>query len=542
MTESTTTMTAVKTKTVTRTQMAVALACLGASIIAAAAMSIAGNNASNICVSNAKIKVTLTLGQGELVNACKGQLIVSTPKFSQLLVRNYNDEVLTLLVDKKYVTFKVGEDYKPVGKPIGDVPGYQQNLYVAYSGKVDKKADINLFYGYPTGEKGVFCSDTDESQQNYDKSSIKDFKFVNPYVKGTISSYDEETDEMIPTEDVCADYSYGYGVASTTSNMLAEYYCSTANGGSWLSTSITCEGGCVDGACVPVVASSTPPVVEPVTPSSTLPMATSTLVCTDSDNGIDYYTKGHLVGEMFQGVGQTTYHLDSNDACTDATRLSEYYCYKVGESIDLKGIVSGAIKGGVNGTSYGVWGTYDCAKEGKVCKEGVCTSTVATGKMNFSVSQLSSNKLVNGYQTLGIINLSALDEDISLDSLKFTINVTSGGSSTTTVSSLQVFVPNYWSGTPPGGYTSFMADETIAGKYYVVFSDDLNFILPKYLQSLVDWQKSVKLVGVVNGVGSGSSVIITVNPAKDIIGTGTKSGQKISPATDKSTIISTLVY
>lgn len=252
MTEPTQTMTAVKTKTVTRTQMAVALACLGASIIAAAAMSIAGNNASTVCVSNAKINVALTLGQGELISACGGQLIASTPKFSQLLVRNYNDEVLTLLVDKKYVTFKVGEGYKKVGKPVGDVPGYQQNLYVEYSGKVDKKADIVLYYGLPMGEKGVYCSDNDESQQNYDGSSIKDFQFINPYVKGTVTYYNEEWDEIAPIEDVCVAYGYGYygSPATTSTNYLYENYCSTADGGKQLGQTIICEGGCVDGACV----------------------------------------------------------------------------------------------------------------------------------------------------------------------------------------------------------------------------------------------------------------------------------------------------
>ncbi len=366
MSEPTTTLTAVKTKTVTRTQMAVALACLGASIIAAAAMSIAGVP-SNVCFSKAKIKVALTLGQGELVSSCKGQFIVPTPKFSQLFVRNYTNNVLTLIVNKKVVTFKVGDEYKQVGKPIGKILGYQQYLYVMYGGKMNKKADISLFYGYPAGEKGVFCSDNDESQKNFDGSSIKDFKFVNPYVKGTTSYYDEETDEMVPVEDSCIVYDYGYYGENVDLNAqnLQEGYCSTVDGGKWFSKVIACEGGCVDGACVPVVASSTPPVVEPVTPSSTL-------VCADSDNGIDYYTKGHLVGEMFQGTGQQTYHLDSNDACTDATRLSEYYCYTVGKSIDIKGGLSGAIPGGIDGTNYGVWLTYDCAKEGKVCKDGVC--------------------------------------------------------------------------------------------------------------------------------------------------------------------------
>lgn len=251
MTEPTTTMTAVKTKTVTRTQMAVALACLGVSMVAAAGISLAGGT-STTCFSNAKINTELTIGQGELVSACRGQLIVPTPKFSQLLVRSYNDNTLTLLVDKKYVSFKLGNGYKKVGKSIGEVPGYQQNLYVEYEGIVDKKADIVLFYGLPQEAKGVYCTDTDESQQNYDGSSIKDFIFVNPYVKGISSYYDAEIDEMVEVEDSCIIYDYGYygSEAASTTNNLQEGYCSTADGGKWFSKVITCEGGCEDGACV----------------------------------------------------------------------------------------------------------------------------------------------------------------------------------------------------------------------------------------------------------------------------------------------------
>ena len=38
----------------------------------------------------------------------------------------------------------------------------------------------------------------------------------------------------------------------------------------------------------------------------------------------DYCTKGHLIDETEQPGGKT-YHLDSHDAYTDSTRLSEYY-------------------------------------------------------------------------------------------------------------------------------------------------------------------------------------------------------------------------
>lgn len=253
MFESIQTTTAVKTKTVTKTQMAVALVCLGASIIAAAAMSVAASRTSTVCSSSAKIHVELVLGKGVLISACKGQTIGSSLGFDKLFVRGYDNNTLTLKVNKKYFTFKVGDEYKPVGKAIGKNLGYQQHLYVMYGGKINKKADIVLFYGYPAGEKGVFCSDTDESQKNFDGSSIKDFKFVNPYVKGTASYYDEYTDEMVSVEDSCIVYDYGYYGNNVDLNAqnLQEGYCSTADGGKWFSKVIACEGGCVDGACVP---------------------------------------------------------------------------------------------------------------------------------------------------------------------------------------------------------------------------------------------------------------------------------------------------
>lgn len=608
MFEPTTTMTAVKTKTVTRTQMAVALACLGASIIAAAAMSIAGVP-SSICISNAKINVALTLGQGTLINSCKGQLIVPTPKFSQLLVRNYNDEVLTLLVDKKYVTFKVGEDYKPVGKPIGDALLYQQNLYVAYSGKVDKKADINLFYGYPTGEKGVFCSDNDESQKNFDGSSIKDFKFVNPYIKGTASYYDEDTDEMIPVEDSCITYDYGYygAEAAAITNNLQEGYCSTADGGKWFSKVITCEGGCVDGACLSVAASSTPPapgeadcvdvvdggnpmmvndkssskvwwvyenvrheipnmktltwwfhkedgstnfsVIQKVPPamlyqytegklvcdkSAEQPVTpSSTLVCSDSDNGIDYYTKGHLVGEMFQGVGQATYHLDSNDACTDATRLSEYYCYVGGESKYLQGGTSAAIPGEIKGTSYGAWLTYDCAKEGAVCTGGICTiKSFPTSTVLYISGYTIGDKIMNGTNKLnGYLDVYSTKEEVKLKSITLNIDVYGNSSvvGTTTISNI---IAKDKSSSSTIGYSTdviapFVIDkETSHSDHQVTISFvDSQIVSPQKTLSVVffadiNW----------SGVYSPTQVATKMKKNTDLVGVGLTSGKIIYKA------------
>ncbi|MDP7493586.1 MAG: cell wall-binding repeat-containing protein, partial [Candidatus Undinarchaeales archaeon] len=127
--------------------------------------------------------------------------------------------------------------------------------------------------------------------------------------------------------------------ACTDATRVSEYFCYLEGGidyGIWETYNCADEGkSCEDGACVvPAPAEGTPP-------------------CADSDGGKDYYTKGHLVGEMEQ-PGGSTYHLDSSDACTDATRVSEYFCY---------------VEGGIE---YGIWETYDCANEGKACEDGVC--------------------------------------------------------------------------------------------------------------------------------------------------------------------------
>ena len=400
MFEPTTTLTAVKTKTVTRTQMAVALACLGASIIAAAAMSIAGVP-SNICLSNAKINVALTLGQGELVSSCKGQLIVPTPKFSQLLVRNYTDDTLFLIVDKKLVNFKVGEDYKPVGKLLGDVVGYQQNLYVAYSGKIDKKADIDLFYGYPAGEKGVFCSDTDESQQNYDGLSIKDFKFVNPYVKGVASFYDEYADETASVDDYCNDYAYGYGVINTFSAGLMEFYCSTADGGSLFSTTIPCPGGCVDGACVPVVASSTPPVES----------ATSTVGCVNIIDG------GQVVIVNDKSSSKVWWVYDSIRHEIPDNEIFKSWFHKEDGSANWS-----IVKKIPPTTLYQYTeGKPVCAKaEEPVTPTSTPSNIQQVGTMNLvSGGKLATNKLKAGENEVAKLSFSVTNEDVVVNQLIF---------------------------------------------------------------------------------------------------------------------------
>ena len=78
------------------------------------------------------------------------------------------------------------------------------------------------------------------------------------------------------------------------------------------------------------------------------------------------------------------------------------------------------------------------------------------------------------------------------------------------------------------GPINLVADQIHVGKYYAVF-DNMDFVLPAYYQQLFNWQKSLELKGQINGVFTGSMVSVEINPSKDIVGTGMKSGQKISP-------------
>lgn len=180
------------------------------------------------------------------------------------------------------------------------------------------------------------CNDTDNGK--------------NIFVKGGILYGDEG---VVGQTDFC-DYA---GEFISSGNGIVEQFC-MSNGEGW-HTYLECPDNyeCFDGACVP---------------TSTPPTSTSTQLCYDGDGGLDYYTKSHFIGEMYQGVGSPAYHLDSYDACTDATRLSEYFCYKKGDIMPQFSAWGSNVP---EGKTWGTWHTYDCAKEGKVCSDGKCVTS-----------------------------------------------------------------------------------------------------------------------------------------------------------------------
>ncbi len=109
--------------------------------------------------------------------------------------------------------------------------------------------------------------------------------------------------------DYCVSGTNQYYTAAIVKDRLVEYYC---DGNQVKNKTYTCDYGCENGACRQ----------EPEEDNNTY--------CTDSDGGLDYYTKGVVTGMqsgdpytyedecVVQNTGYTTAYVNSN--------LKEYYC------------------------------------------------------------------------------------------------------------------------------------------------------------------------------------------------------------------------
>jgi len=69
--------------------------------------------------------------------------------------------------------------------------------------------------------------------------------------------------------------------------------------------------------------------------------------CNDSDGGINYYTRGHLVGTNKWGD-----QIDMLESCQGGSILAEGFCE----------------------SGYATGSLYDCSQEGKICSDGKCTT------------------------------------------------------------------------------------------------------------------------------------------------------------------------
>ena len=217
---------------------------------------------------------------------------------------------------------------------------------------------------------------------------------------------------------------------------------------------------------------------------------------------------------MTVGLGSNNTEMIGEDKCWSGTRILEYFCNVKQNKVS--------------------WNSYNCPT-GTNCVDGACVAPMTSGQMNFQKVEVGTNKLMNGSNDLGKVMLMASkEEDITLNSLKFTISSLSGGCGTTTISNLYLFNETTDNSIQLAGPVEVQADfskyPTLT--YYLTFNN-LNLILPAYNENMFNWQKTLRLESQISGVCPGnlqnSWVGVQINPATDIIGTGIKSGVKISP-------------
>jgi len=132
----------------------------------------------------------------------------------------------------------------------------------------------------------------------------------NAFVKGSVTGIDVVSSEETSVEDICI-----------SDSKVMEYYC--LESGAFFNKPITCENGCVDGACVNL--------------------------CSDSDvsgaypNGQNPSMKGSVTGINIVSSEETSVE----DSCISDERVMEYYCLESGAFFNkpfdcVNGCVDGA--------------------------------------------------------------------------------------------------------------------------------------------------------------------------------------------------------
>ncbi len=228
------TETQVKTKTVSKATVALSLAFLGAAALAAAG---AGLQTQSTCTLNNTVSVDVHAGwPTNTIYACKGTTIKPTNSaLDSFLVRNYDANNLVVRINGQYVTYKYGDNYKPIGKPLGNIPGYQTPVNLMYLGVQNGRASMALFVGEVIDGKAGNCTDFDQSTQNFGGFPLAEKKFINPYVKSFTDVYENGTHTNF--EEKCG------GLYDVVEN-----YCNLATDQLETAT-IKCDSECVDGAC-----------------------------------------------------------------------------------------------------------------------------------------------------------------------------------------------------------------------------------------------------------------------------------------------------
>ncbi|HLD31281.1 MAG TPA: hypothetical protein VJB37_00050 [Patescibacteria group bacterium] len=239
------TVAAVKTKTVSGTALALALAFVG---VAAIAAGLAGLN-SPYCQSTNTVTTEITAwDQPQIIHTCVGTQVKISPFLDEkILVRYYNEDKVLVRFYGKYITIPVNEvvklnDYVEDLGYVGSYGDYGQQIFLGYVKKVSGRAQLQV-YATMDGKQAPPCADTDFVTTTmggflFDPNT---YPFFNVYQKGLTTGMNVNTGVYEEVADSCWDEA-----------VLTEYYCDAANNVIvW--SNYPCQAAdsvCQDGACV----------------------------------------------------------------------------------------------------------------------------------------------------------------------------------------------------------------------------------------------------------------------------------------------------
>lgn len=380
-------------------------------------------------------------------------------------------------------------------------------------------------YGY----NNSVCWDSDYTVKNDAGMPLFRYSFVNFGTKGTAYGIKTGSNEYVAGTDQCS-----------AATRVLEFFCDVkANKVTWNGYACPSGTSCVDGACV----SAAKPDL----------MVLDISVSPDDNN-----PGKKIVAVSVKNVGNApALSFGVNLFKKNADGSSEILVWP-----EVAGVEDGVPKWGSAEVAPGNIATYaiselslpavvtltsevdpnDQVKESNETNNYMEKSFVEKGQLDLAVKPLSSDMLSNGNQDLGVVALSALNESITLDSIKFTVWLIAGSYPTTTLSNLRLVDESGGEENVVAGPVELVADPVKLGTYYAVFNNVVNIVLQAQDPKLMDSQKKFMLKGNVTGVSTGAYVGVRINPAKDVVGTGMNSGQKISPTLDKLLVVSDKSY
>lgn len=374
-------------------------------------------------------------------------------------------------------------------------------------------------YGYNNNT----CWDSDYTVKNDAGMPLFRYSFVNFGTKGTAYGIKTNSNEYVAGTDQC----------SSDGKRVMEFFCDIkANKVTWNGYACPSGTSCADGACVSAGKPDLTVVDISVMPDDNNPGKKIVAVNVKNIGNAEALSFGTVLYLKGVGINNTVivepYEPGYDDSFPSWGSVGvgpgQMVTYAISDiSLPTTVILASAVDPG------------NLVKESNETNNYLEKSFVESGKMIFEVGSVS-NKLNNGTQELGVVELSALNEPIILNSLKFTVWPVSS-----TLANLYLVDKTFNQENIVAGPVTLVADPVQAGYYYATF-DDIKLTLPEYDPKMVDWQKTLVLQSNVTGVATGAYVGVRINPAKDVVGTGMDSGLKISPALDKLLVVSDKAY